>query len=176
MQTLKMKSQELIDEAARDLEETRNCLHQETEGQRGKIMEVDRCIEETSRQLQGLKHYKDKEYPVRQVRIEQLKETQDERHGNQIADREELEIQILEEREHYDHHIRAMRAQLQARATEVKLGCPICVDDFALFISCPPPKIRDPRDPQSLVATIKPTYKQRISAKSHPRLQFTLSL
>lgn len=120
MQTLKLKSQELIEETAHDLEETRNCLHQETETQRGKIMEMDECIEDTSRQLQVLRHYKDKEYPVRQVRIEQLKETQEEMRGSQIGDREELEIQIIEEREHYEHHIQAMRAELQARATEVQ--------------------------------------------------------
>lgn len=119
MQTLKMRSQILIAEAQQQLEETRNCLHQETEARRAKIMQVDEAIEAASRQLQVLRHYKDKEYPVRQVRIEQLKEMQDEVHGNQVAEREELDLQIAEEREHYDHHIQVMKAQLQARATDV---------------------------------------------------------
>jgi septin family protein len=82
-------------------------------------MDVDGSIETTSRQLQVLRHYKDKEYPVRQVRIEQLKEMQEETRTNQEAEREELEIQIVEEREHYDRHMRAMQTELQARATEV---------------------------------------------------------
>lgn len=120
MQTLKLKSEELTAEAEQDLEETRNCLHQETEAQRAKIMEVDESIENTSRQLQVLRHYKDKEYPVRKVRIEQLRESQEDMRASQTEDREELEIQIIEEKEHYKHHIQAMRAELQARATEVK--------------------------------------------------------
>lgn len=119
MQTLKLKSQNLIAEAEEELEETRNSLHQETEARRGKIMQVDEAIEITSRQLQVLRHYKDKEYPVRQVRIEQLKETQEELCASQAAQRDELEMQIAEERDHYDRHIQAMRADMQARATEV---------------------------------------------------------
>lgn len=130
MQTLKLKSQDLIAEAEQELEETRNSLHEETEAWRGKIMQVDEAIETTSRQLQVLRHYKDKEYPVKQVRIEQLKETLEDVRASQVARREELEIQIAEERDHYDQHIRALRADLQARATEVYMHIAIVQHSF----------------------------------------------
>ena len=131
MQTLKMRSEILMADAKQQLEETRSCLHRETEARRGKIMQVDESIEATSRQLQVLKHYKDKEHPTRQVRIDQLKEMQEEVRANQVAEREEIDLQIAEEREHYDHHMQAIKAELQARATDVRrvkgeVICMIC--------------------------------------------------
>ena len=109
----------MLAEARRDLEETRNFLHHETESQRAKIMQVDSSIEATSRQLQVLKHYKDKEFPVRQVKIEQLKESEEDLNVYQMREKNELELQITEEREHYEHHLLAIKEQLRARATEV---------------------------------------------------------
>ena len=119
MYTLKLKSEEMLAESQQELDETRNRIHQDIEAQRAEIMHVDEAIESASRQLQVLKHYKDKEHPLRQVKIEQLKETQEEVRTSQAEDREELELQIVEEKEHYEHHLRAMRAELQTRATEV---------------------------------------------------------
>ncbi len=119
MSTLKLKSEEVLAEAKKELEETRSCMHQEIETQRAKIMQIDDAVETASKQLQILKHYRDKEYPVRQIRIEQLKETQEEMRTNQTEEKDELELQIVEEKDHYDLHLQAMRADLQTRATEV---------------------------------------------------------
>lgn len=120
MHTLELKSRKALEEARQALEATRTHLQQEIEAQRDAVMQVDDAIELSSRHLQTLKHYKDKEFPVRLIRIEQLKENLVEMHEDHMAEREELDLQIIEEKEHYEHHIRVVQGKLQASATEVK--------------------------------------------------------
>lgn len=120
MNTLKLKSVEMLEEAKQELEETRSALYQNTEAQHGKIRLVDEAINSSSKRLLTLKHYKDKEYPVRQVRIEQLRENQEDINFAQEEEVREINLQVAEEEEHYEHHMRAVKIELQNRATEVQ--------------------------------------------------------
>ena len=124
MHTLEIKSRQALEEAQEELEETRTRLQQEIEAQRDEVMQVDDAIESNSRYLQTLKHYKDKEFPVRQIRIERLRESLVEMHEDHMVEREELDLQIVEEREHYDHHLKVIQGKLQASATEVPPNSP----------------------------------------------------
>lgn len=113
----------MLEEAKLDLEETKSVLQENAEAQREKIRLVDEAINSSNKQLVMLKHYKDKEYPVRQVRIEQLRENQEDVGSMQAEEVQELNLQVAEEKEHYDHHMRAMKIELENRATQVQLVC-----------------------------------------------------
>lgn len=119
MNTLKLKSQEMLDEAKQELEETRTTLTQMTETLRESIRQLDDDVVSNSKQLRTLKHYKDKEYPVRQVRIEQLRENQEEFSVSHAEELREINAHVAEENEQYEHHMRAVKAELESRATEV---------------------------------------------------------
>ena len=64
-------------------------------------------------------HYKEKEYPIRMVRMEQLREQgelQEERNSAEVAD---LEEQVEEEWNKCNQQLDAVRNRLEARAAEV---------------------------------------------------------
>lgn len=119
MHTLRLKAKEMLTEALENLEKIRHKLHEKTELHRRSVIKLDETIECSNRDLQMLKHYKEKEYLVRQMRIEQLKENQQDMHDSQEEELEELKLQILEEKEDHEHHMKALKAELEAKATEV---------------------------------------------------------
>lgn len=119
MFTLKLKSEEMLAEAQEDLENTRLKLHQQVEAHRAEVAEVDEEIERCSRELQLLKHYKDKEFPVRQIRIEQLKETQEESQTYQTEELAEIELQVTEERQTFQQQLQTMKHEMEETAAEV---------------------------------------------------------
>lgn len=108
----------MLAEAEEELETTRSRLYDQVEAHRAEVAEVDKAIEASTRELQLLKHYKDKEYPVRQIRIEQLKETQEESQSTQMDQLEEIEMQVAEEREQYQQQLEAKKLQLETEAAE----------------------------------------------------------
>lgn len=118
MYTLKLKSEEMLADAEEELEATRSRLHNEVEAHRAEVTEVDKDIEASAKELQLLKHYKDKEFPVRQIRIEQLKETQEESQTSQMDELEDIELQVSEEREQYQQHLEAKKLELETEAAE----------------------------------------------------------
>ncbi len=122
MYTLKLKSEEMLAEAKEELEATKRRLQDEVEAHRAEVAEVDEDIECSAKELQLLKHYKDKEYPVRQIRIEQLKETQEEAQTEQMEELEDIEMQVSEEREHYQQQLLAMKVDLEEKAAEAIVG------------------------------------------------------
>lgn len=119
MNTLRIKSEEMLEEARQDLEETRGVLHQQIEDQYRRIKQMDEAIIDSSRQLVSLKHYKDKEYPVRQVRIEQMREHQEDILASQADEIRQINEQVAEEKDHYDYHMRLVKRELESKATEV---------------------------------------------------------
>ena len=120
MNTLKLKSAELLEQAKQDLEDIRTQLRENIEAQHANIKLVDQTVSSKSKQLMTLKHYKDKEYPMRKVRIEQLRENREEINAMQADEVREINQQVAEEQEHYDLHMRAMRIELENKATEVR--------------------------------------------------------
>lgn len=117
--TLKEKSAEQLKAAKADLEETRKHLQEEISKLRDRVGRTNSCIQSKSRELHVLLHYKEKEYPIRLVRMEQLREQreiQEERNATEVDD---LEDQVEEEWNKCRQQLDAVRMRLEARATEV---------------------------------------------------------
>ena len=104
----------------------RKKLQGEVKALREQVSSTDATLQTKSRQLQTLFHYKDKEYPIRMVRIEQLKEQMEllnERNGGEIL---ELESEIEEERRRCEQQVEELRMSMEARATEVCTCTCVC--------------------------------------------------
>jgi len=119
MYTLKVKSMAMLAAAQEEQEQTRASLQKEVEVQQEKILQVADAVMIEGKQLRVLKHYKNKEYPVRLVKVEQLKENQIETQTKQMEELEEVKLQEIEEKEHYNQHFQAIKAKFEARAVEV---------------------------------------------------------
>ena len=118
---LKLKSSELLSEAQQNLESTRASLHEKIEDLRAKVAEKDVKINKYLRELQVLRHYKENDFPVRMVRIEQMKEQLD---GEQIShkgDLEELNQDIVKEKEHHHQKVEADKMQMNAMVIKVSI-------------------------------------------------------
>ena len=116
---MKEKSAEQLKAAQADLDETRQRFQEEIGELRDKVSKANSSIQSKSRELHVLLHYKEKEYPIRMVRMEQLREQgelQDERNCAEVAD---LEEQVEEEWSKCNQQLDAVRNRLEARAAEV---------------------------------------------------------
>ena len=116
---MKEKSAEQLKAAKVDLEETRTRLQSEIGELREQVNRANSSVQSKSRELHVLLHYKDKEYPIKMVRMEQLREKaeiQEERQSTEIAN---LEEQVEEEWNNYQQQLDAVRMRLEARAAEV---------------------------------------------------------
>lgn len=117
--TLKEKSAEQIKAAKADLEDTKKRFEKEISELRDRVDRTNSSIQNKSRELHILLHYKDKEYPIRMVRMEQLREqgdVQEERNSTEVAD---LEEQVEEEWNKCREQLDAVRMRLETRAAEV---------------------------------------------------------
>ncbi len=119
MATLKRKSGEILSQAKDELETTKTKLSREIEVYRARVAAIDEVLEKNSRHLQTLRHYKDKDYPVRVIRIEELREQLVEVRANQAEEMEELKQQIIEEMEEYEKQMMAIKLEIEAKATKV---------------------------------------------------------
>lgn len=119
---MKEKSAEQLKAARADLEEIRTQLQDEVSELRSRVAYAESTLQSKSREFHILLHYKEKEYPIRMVRMEQLREQgelQEERNSAELAD---LEEQVEDEWNKYRQQLEAVRMRLEARATEVG-GC-----------------------------------------------------
>ena len=119
--TLRQKSSEQLKTAKVELSTKRTKLQQDITSLRCHVSGVDSSLQELSKELQTLLHYKDKEYPLRLVRTEQLRELREAANERNRAELLSLEEQIAEEHKRFELQIQAIRLQLEANATEVQL-------------------------------------------------------
>lgn len=119
---MKLKSSESLSRAQEDLESTRVRLRDQIEVYRAKVAKMDGKIENCSRELQVLHNYKDNEFPVSLVRIEQMKDRLDEEQLSHKEDIEALKLGIAEEKELYQQHVEADKMQIKAKATKVNIN------------------------------------------------------
>lgn len=123
MSGLQEKSNTVIAEAEEELEKYRRNLHKDIEKLRTDVAKSDDVLQKSIRQLQMLRHYKDKEFPVRVISIEQLKENLEDQRAVQLEELEVLKSQILKEKENYEQRIVDVSLDLEANAFEVRWRC-----------------------------------------------------
>ena len=78
-------------------------------------------VQKKSRELDVLLNYKEKEYPLKAVKIDQLKEQCELVVENNDAEVEDLELQIAEEWEKCDKAMGTIKRDLETKATHVSL-------------------------------------------------------
>ena len=116
---LREKSSEQLQKAKEELSITRTRLEAELSELRKTASKTKSVLQTRSQELQMFLNYKEKEFPVKVVKIEQLKEQCDIlREGNEM-ERIELDLQIAEERERCQQQLDAVRQSLEKKATEV---------------------------------------------------------
>lgn len=116
---LKVKSNEQLHKAKEELAVTRTRLEAELSELRKTASKTKSALQLRSQELQMFLNYKEKEYPVKVVRIEQLKEQCELMRERNEIERMELELQMAEERERCQQQLDAIRQTLKKRATEV---------------------------------------------------------
>lgn len=116
---MKSKSSDIIEEAKEELERTRAKLEAE-------LIELDRTVHNTeqmalkkTKELNMLLNYKDKEFPLQSLKVEQLKEQCELLKESNEADLTDMELQIAEEWDKYEQVMDCVRKDLETRAAQV---------------------------------------------------------
>ena len=131
---MKMKSREILEEAKQELEDKRTQFHQRIENIISRVTEINDKLESGYKELQVLRHYKEKEYPVRAIKIDQLKEEKEELQAQQAMKEEELKIKLAEEKESYEQKLKTIRSKLQIKATEVSWSVCSRIDKGNIYL------------------------------------------
>ncbi len=100
---------------------TRYTLEESVCELRKTVVNTERIVQKKSRELNMLLNYKEKEFPVKLVKIDQLKEQCELLKEDNEADLVEVELQIAVEWDKCDQIIDSVRRDLETKATQVIL-------------------------------------------------------
>ena len=98
---------------------TRTKLEKDVSELRQTVIAKERMVQKRSKELDVLLNYKEKEYPLKAVKIDQLKEQCEMMIEKNDAELVELEIQIAEEWDKCDQTMNAVKRDLETKATQV---------------------------------------------------------
>ncbi len=118
---MKTKADEEIEKAEEELEMTRYTLEESVCELRKTVVNTERIVQQKSRELNVLLNYKEKEFPVKLVKIDQLKEQCELLKEDNEADLVEVELQIAVEWDKCGQIIDSVRRDLETKATQVIL-------------------------------------------------------
>ena len=121
MAKLSLKSCESVSEGQQDLENIKASFCAQIEELHVQVGKVDVEIKKKSEELCVLCHYKDNEFPVGLVRIEQMKVRLDADYVSQEVDIGKVKQDMEEERKKCQEQIQGDRTLLEAKATKVRV-------------------------------------------------------
>ncbi len=118
---LQTKAGEELEKAKEDLQMTTANLEADISELQTKVINTERLVRKKSRELNILLNYKDKEFPMKCMKIEQLREQCELIGEDNATELEEVDQQIAEE---WDKHRQAMedvKRDLTTQAAQVNL-------------------------------------------------------
>lgn len=118
---MQTKAGEEIEKAKEELEMTRSTLEESISELRRTVNNTERIVRKKSRELNVLLNYKETEFPVKLVKIDQLKEQCELLNEDNEADLVEVELMIAEEWEKCGQIMDSVRRDLETKATQVTL-------------------------------------------------------
>ncbi|XP_003383783.1 PREDICTED: pre-mRNA-splicing regulator female-lethal(2)D-like [Amphimedon queenslandica] len=115
---VKQKGATELKDSIEDLESLKSEMESTLAKMRLELHEEEVMLTKSSKQLHTLLNYKEKDYPLKQVKIEQLQMNLD--YLDEMHEREELELEesLQEERNKFERKMDEIRRQLETKASE----------------------------------------------------------